>query len=97
MRGDSLYPADIYFVPRNPQQAQVFLGEDGAQTGCNGRITRNLQRAAAVDGYSQVAEECDAGWAGLDVSTHLFAGARLNPAIQILREIRKQFAALSGA
>ena len=71
----------------NHYHAQVFSREDRAQSGCDGRVTGNLQRAAAVDGGAQVAQKCHAGRARLDMSAHLFAGEGFHSAIQIFGEI----------
>jgi hypothetical protein len=50
-----------------------------------------------IDGRAQLSKERNASWTRLDMPAHCFAGSGLNSAIQILREIRKQFAALRGA
>ena len=82
------------FCGRYHQHAQVLARKDGAQSRCDGRVTWNSQRAAAIDRGAQVAQKCDAGWACLDMSTHLIARNRVYSAIQIFRDVGKQFAAV---
>ena len=96
MGGDSLQPGGAIFCARNPQQAQILLGEDRTQARRNGGVARNLQRAAAVDGNPQVAQEYYTAGAGFDVATHLFASEWFESAIQILGEVGKQFATFGG-
>jgi hypothetical protein len=72
-----------YLCSRKAQQAEILLREDGTQARRHRRIAGNLQQAAAVDGGAQVAQECNAGWAGVDMLAHLIAGARFHFAIEI--------------
>jgi hypothetical protein len=82
--GDSLQSYANIFCTRKAQQAKILLREDRTQARRHRRIARNLQRSAAVDGGAQVAQECNAGWAGVDMMAHLIAGAGLHFSIQIL-------------
>jgi hypothetical protein len=60
------------------------LREDRTQAWRYRRVARNLQRSAAVDGGAQIAQECNASWAGVNMLAHLVTGAGFHFAIQIL-------------
>src|ERR1039458_10186821 len=75
---DSLQNSENFFCTRQAQQAKIFLSEDRTQAGPYSRSARSLKRAAAVDGEAQVAQECNASWAGFDMLEHLVAGARFH-------------------
>jgi hypothetical protein len=81
----------------NQNHAQVFSREDRSQSGCEGRITGDIEGAAAVDSRSQVAQECHAGRARLDMTAHLIAGEGFHPTIQVFGKIAKQLSAFIGA
>ena len=85
------------FVDGDRQHAQVFPGEDGAQTRCDGRVARNLQGSATIDGGAQIAQKRHAGRACFNVFAHLFAGQWFHAAVEILGEIGEQIAAFSRA
>jgi hypothetical protein len=97
MRGDSLQHSGHFLCAWLTQQAQVFLGEDGAQAGRDRGVARNLQRATVVDGTPKITEKGNASRASFDVPSHFFASEGLNSTIQVLREVGKQLAALGWA
>jgi hypothetical protein len=81
----------------NQYHAQVFSREDRAQPDRNGRVTGDLQGAAAVDGRPQVAQERHAGRTSLNMAAHLFTGERFHPAIHVFGKIAEQLSAFIGA
>lgn len=78
-------------------EAKVLTGEEGAQVRGDLRRALGLQRAAAVDGGLQVAQEGDTGGTALDVFAHFVAGFGLDAIVEVFREIGEEVAAGVGA
>jgi hypothetical protein len=66
------------------QHAQVFASENRAETRCDHGVAGDFHGAASIDGGTKVTQECYAGGARFDMLAHLFAGALLDPAIDVL-------------
>jgi hypothetical protein len=83
----------MFFSGAESDHTEIFLGEQRAEAGGNGRVAGHIKRAAAVDGSAQLAQKGDTGGAGFDVGAHLFACSGFEAAVHVFGEIGEDLAA----